>query len=112
MDSETTDQLVAWSKCMLQLVLIRNFQKTQKIVSRGWCLGSKDTDQPVAHTGSSSCLHDKTCDSLHAKIHKIFSEGVQSPRRGLTENSNMAIPGGGGGGLDPLSPLWIRPYTD
>ena len=36
--------------------------------------------------------------------------GVQIPRRDLTENFNMAkinnlaIPGGGGGGLDPLSP--------
>ena len=68
MDSETTDQPVARSKCMRQLVLIRNFQKTQKLVSRGWFLGSKDTDQPVAHTGWSSCLHNKTCDSLHARI--------------------------------------------
>ena len=37
----------------------------------------------------------------HARIQKIFSEGVQIPRRGLTENFNMAkinnlaIPGGG-----------------
>ena len=41
---------------------------------------------------------------LHARIQKIFSGGVQIPRRGLTENFNMAkinnlaIPGGGGGG--------------
>ena len=39
-----------------------------------------------------------------------FLRGVQIPRRGLTENFNiakiynLAIPGGGGGGLDPLSP--------
>ena len=46
----------------------------------------------------------------HARIQKIFSGGVQIPRRGLTENFNMAktnnlaIPvGGGGGGPDPLS---------
>ena len=56
----------------------------------------------------------------HARIQKIFSGGggggVQIPRRGLTENFNMAkinnlaIPRGGGG-PDPMSPppLWIRP---
>ena len=39
-------------------------------------------------------------DGLHAQIQKIFSVGVQIPRRGLTENFNMAkinnlaIPGG------------------
>ena len=44
---------------------------------------------------------------------KFSHGGVQIPRRGLTENFNMAkinnlaIPGGGGGGggPDPLSPL-------
>ena len=43
--------------------------------------------------------------------------GFQIPRRGLTENFNMAkinnlaIPGGGGGGSGPpVPPLWIRPW--
>ena len=46
----------------------------------------------------------------HARIQKIFSGGVQIPRRGLTENFNMAkinnlaIPGGGGGGSGPPVP--------
>ena len=31
-----------------------NFQKTQKLVSGGWCLGSKETDQPVA--GRAACM--------------------------------------------------------
>ena len=66
MDSETTDQPVAWSKCMRQLVLIRNFQKIQKLVSRGWCLGSKDTDQPVVRGGpksqkGSKVIHEPAC---------------------------------------------------
>ena len=40
----------------------------------------------------------------------MFSGGVQIPRKGLTENFNMAkinnlaIPGGVGGGPDPPSP--------
>ena len=48
-------------------------------------------------------------DILHARNQKIFSGGVHIPRRGLTENFNMAkinnvvIPGGGGG-PDPLPP--------
>ena len=54
---------------------------------------------------------------IHARIQKIFSGGggggggVQIPKRGLTENFNMAkinnqaIPGG----PDPLFPLLIRP---
>ena len=46
--------------------------------------------------------------------------GVQIPRRGLTENFNMAEINKSGNsrgrvvgvlGLDPLSPLWIRPCT-
>ena len=55
---------------------------------------------------------------IHARIQKIFSGGggVQIPRRGLTENFNMAkinnlaIPGGGGG-LDPLSPALDPPMA-
>ena len=56
----------------------------------------------------------------HARIQKIFpggGGGVQIPRRGLTEyfnmakTNNLAIPGGGGG-ADPLSPLWIHPCLD
>ena len=68
----------------------------------------RGSDKPVCHGG-------------HARIQKIFSGGggggVKFHRRGLTENFNMAktnnlaIPGGGGGGPDPLSPpLWIRPW--
>ena len=34
--------------------VFRNFQKTQKLVSGGWCLGSKETDQPVA--GRAACM--------------------------------------------------------
>ena len=47
---------------------------------------------------------------LHARTQKIFSGWVQIPRRGLTENfniakiNNLAIPVGGGGGPEPLSP--------
>ena len=43
--------------------------------------------------------------------------GVQIPRRGLTEIFNMAkindlaIPGGGGGGSDPLSPSLDPPMA-
>ena len=57
-------------------------------------------------------LYYQASTSTHARIQKIFSGGVQSPRRGLTKNFNMAkinnlaIPGrsgGGGGGPDPLS---------
>ena len=44
MDSETTDRLV---KMYAAASVFRNFQKTQKLVSGGWCLGSKETDQPV-----------------------------------------------------------------
>ena len=48
---------------------------------------------------------------------KFFQRGVgvQIPRRGLTENFNMAkidnlaIPWGGGGGPDPLSPPPLDP---
>ena len=59
--------------------------------------------------------------TIHARIQKIFSGwgggGVQIPRRGLTENFNMAkinnlaiiTRRGGGGVRTPCHPLWIRP---
>ena len=80
-------------------------------------------------TARASCaIHLKFAETydyrtIHARIQKIFSGGgggVQIPRRGLTENLNMAKinnlaiitrrGGGGGGGVrTPCHPLWIRP---
>ena len=74
---------------------------------------------------ASCAIHLKSTETydyhtIHARIQKIFSGGggggVQIPRRGLTENFNMAkinnlaiITRRGGEVRTPCHPLWIRP---
>ena len=61
------------------------------------------------------CVLEGTDVGVHARIQKIFSGKVQIPRRGLTENFNMAktnnlaIPWEV---RTPCPPLWIRPWCD
>ena len=61
-----------------------------------------------------SCQCD-TCADPDNFLSGGVGGGVHIPRRGRTENFNMAkinnlaIPGGGGGVRTPCAPLWIRP---
>ena len=80
---------------------------------------------------ASCAIHLKSAETydyrtIHARIQKIFSEGgggVQIPRRGLTENFNMAKinnlaiitrwgGGGGGGGGGKRGPDHLSPPLD
>ena len=107
-------------KCMRQLVLIRHFQNTQKLVSRGWCFGSWKTPTSLWHTqaGRAACTIKLVIHCMRG-YRKFSQRGSKVPEgvwRKIPTWQKLIIwqfqGGGGGGGSDPLSPLWICPCTD